>query len=219
MSAAALAEQLKLLSLQPGDSLRVQVFPVRPRLLKVKGLMRGQARSLVRAENADELVSNWPSQGDSVHAVLSGEFVMGDLIDRVRSLRGNPQALWISTLSLGLPNVQTLKNAALDGVEVRVLVSHYFQSADESLYNAIAAELLPVGVRLYIGRLHAKVILFDYLHAPVVITTSANLRSSNNLEQADVFAWPDLFFFHRHWMSEVIARAEAGSNPTFAIRL
>ena len=216
---AVLDEQLKMLSLQPGESLRAQVFPVRPRLLKVKASMRGQARALVRAENADELVSSWPAQGESVHAVLSGEFVMGDLIDRVRALRGNPRAVWIATLSLGLPNVQTLKNSALDGVETRVLVSHYFQSTEDALYDAMMRDLLPAGVKLYVGRLHAKVMLFDFENAPVVITTSANLRSSNNLEQADLFAWPDLFFFHQSWMREVCDRAEAGINPTFAIPL
>lgn len=216
---ADLDEQLKLLSLKPGDSLRAQVFPLRPRLLKVKASMRGQARALVRAENADDLANAWPAPGESVHAVLAGEFVMGDLIDRVRTIHGNPRAIWIATLSLGLPNVQTLKSAALAGVETRVLVSHYFQSTEDSLYDAMMRDLLPAGVKLYVGRLHAKVMLFDYEGTPVVITTSANLRSSNNLEQADLFAWPDLFFFHQGWMREVCDRAEAGINPTFAIPL
>lgn len=216
---AVLEEQLKLLSKTPDEALRAQVFPVRPRLLKIKASMRGQARALVRAENADNLVFAWPDPGESVHAVLSGEFVLGDLIDRARALRGDPRAIWIATLSLGLPNVPTLKSAALAGMDIRVLVSHYFQSTEDALYESIMRDLEPAGVKIYVGRLHAKVILFDYESAPVVLTTSANLRSSNNLELASLFAWPDLFLFHQSWMREVIDRAEAGINPTFAIPL
>jgi hypothetical protein len=102
---------------------------------------------------------------------------------------------------------------------VKVLVSHYFQSTEKELFEAMARELMPAGCQLYVGRIHAKVLLFDFFSEKITITASANLRSSNNIEQVDVFSWPALFIFHREWMQEVIDRAEAGINPTHMIKL
>jgi hypothetical protein len=213
---SALTEQRALLMLSADESGRASHFPVRPRLLKVKSAMKGQARALIRAERADELVRALPKdESESVHALLSGEFILGDVIDRVRALHGNPRALWIATLSVGLPNVATLRAACDAGVQVTLLVSHYFQSADAELYEAIERAMADApGFRLIVGRLHCKVLLFEFDSWLLTLTTSANLRSSNNLEQLDGFAAPALFFFHRAWMQEVCDRAESGANPS-----
>lgn len=213
---SALNEQLRLLGLSADEAGRAAHFPVRPRLLQVKACMKGQARALMRAERADDLVQALPrSEAESVHALLSGEFVLGDVVDRVRALHGEPRALWIATLSVGLPNIATLRAACDAGVQVTLLVSHYFQSAEHELYAALERAIADApGLRLIVGRLHAKVLLFDYEGWPLTLTTSANLRSSGNLEQLDAFAAPPLFFFHRDWMQEVCERAEQGSNPS-----
>lgn len=211
--------QLGLLMLEGDESKRQLHFPTRPRLLKLKACFRGQARKLIRADQADELVRNFPELGGSTHALLSGEFVMGSIIDRVRLIHGEPRAIWVATLSLGTVNIETLVSAAQAGVQVTVLLSHFFESKEKEVYAAIARQLMPAGVKIYIGRLHTKIILFDYPECPFTVTGSANLRSSNNLEQADIFAGPELFIFHRQWMKEVAARCEAGINPTHAIKL
>lgn len=218
---SAFKEQLRLLSLTPDESLRAAHFPIRPRLLALKQRMKGQARALIKASHADDLVRALPRTAeDSTHALLSGEFVLGDVIDRVRAVHGEPRALWIATLSVGMPNVATLEAAGRAGVQVTLLVSHYFQSAEKVLFEALQSALLPIpGFKIIIGRLHTKVLLFDYEDWPLTLTTSANLRSSNNLEQLDAFAAPPLFFFHRGWMQELVDRAETGVNPSFAVKL
>lgn len=213
---SALNEQRRLLGLEADESARAALFPVRPRLLSLKTLMKGQARALIRAENADELVRALPrAEGESTHALLSGEFVLGDVIDRVRALHGEPREIWIATLSVGIPNLATLSAACEAGVRVTLLVSHYFRSADSELYAALERALdgFP-NFRLIVGRVHAKVLLFDFADWPLTLTTSANLRSSNNLEQLDAHAAPPLFFFHRDWMREVSDRAVNGTNPS-----
>ncbi len=178
--------------------------------------MKGQARALIRAERADDLVTSLPRhEHESTHALLSGEFVLGDVIERVRALHGEPRALWIATLSVGIPNIATLRAACDAGVAVTLLVSHYFQSADDELFGALERAMADApGFRLIVGRLHTKVLLFDFAEWPLTITTSANLRSSGNLEQLDAFAAPPLFFFHRSWMQEVCERAQQGTNPS-----
>lgn len=216
-----LQEQLRLLSLQPDESLRASHFPIRPKLLRLKQRMKGQARALIQAKRADNLVQALPrSEDESTHALLSGEFILGDVIDRVREIHGNPRALWIATLSVGMPNIATLEAAGRAGIPVCLLVSHYFQSAEKELFAALESALLPIpGFRIIVARLHTKILLFDYPDWPLTITTSANLRSSNNLEQLDAFAAPPLFFFHREWMQELVNRAEAGVNPSFAVKI
>lgn len=213
---SALEEQIRLLGLRPDEAVRGVHFPVRPRLLRVKSAMKGQARALIRAERADELVAALPrGEAESTHALLSGEFVLGDVIDRVRALHGEPRAVWIATLSVGLPNIETLRAACAAGVRVTLLVSHYFQSADAELYGALERAMADApGFRLVVGRLHTKVILFDFADWSLTLCTSANLRSSGNLEQLDAFAAPPLFFFHQAWMQEVVERAEQGLNPS-----
>lgn len=218
---AELQEQLRLLSMKPDESLRASHFPIRPKLLRLKQRMKGQARALIRAKHADELVKVLPrTEDESTHALLSGEFILGDVIDRVREIHGNPRELWIATLSVGMPNVATLEAAGRAGIAVRLLVSHYFQSAEKELFAALESTLLPIpGFKIIVGRLHTKVLLFDFDGWPLTLTTSANLRSSNNLEQLDAFAAPPLFFFHRGWMQELVERAEAGVNPSFAVKI
>lgn len=217
----ALDEQLRLLSLTADESQRASHFPIRPRLLQLKQRMKGQARALIQAKRADELVKVLPrTPEESTHALLSGEFILGDVIDRVREIHGNPRALWIATLSVGMPNVATLEAAGRAGIAVTLLVSHYFQSAEKELFAALQSALLPIpGFKIIVGRLHTKVLLFDFEDWPLTLTTSANLRSSNNLEQLDAFAAPPLFFFHRGWMQELVERAEAGVNPSFAVKI
>jgi len=218
---AELQEQLRLLSMKPDESLRASHFPIRPRLLRLKQRMRGQARALIQARRAADLVLALPrTEDESTHALLSGEFILGDVIDQVRARYGDPRALWISTLSVGMPNIATLEAAGRAGIPVCLLVSHYFQSAEKVLFEALQSALLPIpGFKIVVGRLHTKVLLFDYPDWPLTLTTSANLRSSNNLEQLDAFAAPPLFFFHRDWMMELVNRAEAGMNPSFAVKI
>lgn len=217
---AELNEQLGLLMQEPREAEMAAAFPLRPRLLRIQRSMRAKQRSLLKAENADGLINAFPEHEDeSVHALLAGDFVLGNLIDRVRELRGEPKSLWVATLSVSLPNVETLKAAGMAGVETRLFLSHYFQSTEKELFAAMQRELGAAGVRLYVARCHAKVLLLEFYDVMITITTSANLRSSNNLEQADIFADPALFLFHRGWMQDIIARAEAGSNPTHAVKI
>ena len=51
------------------------------------------------------------------------------------------------------------------------------------------------------ARNHAKVALFD---CGLVIETSANLRSSDNIEQITAVHDVELYDFHREWIAKLI---------------
>lgn len=178
---------------------------------------RAAARKLIRPENADAIVDLLPAAGDTLHGITCGDFVMGDLIGRVVVKKGAPRRITISTLSLSVKNVEMFAGilAENEDLEVELLVSHYFQSTNGEIFTAIEAllcEKYPDRFRVAVDRSHAKVLIFDFEEEKWVFETSANLRSSNNIEQFTVSNCPELLDFHRGWILELMNKPAAGEE-------
>jgi hypothetical protein len=169
-------------------------------------------RALIRPENADQVIDQFPGSPDeTLHCLVCGDFVFCDLITRTVSRLGVPEKLTLATLSLSTRNLDSLvamMKAAPD-LRLDLLLSHYFQSTSKEIFIALETLLVEPFAdrfRLTIGRSHAKIALFDWGTEspvePLIIETSANLRSSANLEQLTVFRGRDLADFHAGWISE-----------------
>lgn len=171
---------------------------------------RQKVRKLIKAENARELVDEFPAcEGSILHAVVGGNFIIGDILPSLVAARGTPRSIAIATLSLSVKNIEDLAGILRDAprMQMDLLISHYFQNTSGEIFQSIEKLLVaPFGerFRVKIARSHAKLILFDYESAPLVIETSGNLRSSNNIEQLTVSCDRGLLDFHRKWISEVM---------------
>lgn len=201
----------------PEGAVRSRNFPVASRnyIQRRKDAMkrkdRAAARKLIRPKNADAILDALPAAGDLLHAVTCGDFVLGDLIGRLIDRKGSPVMLTISTLSMSVNNAEMLSRLMGDhpGLHLELLLSHYFKSTNGEVFTAVESlitEKFSERARVGIQRSHAKVILWDYGEAGPswVMETSANLRSSNNMEQMVISNDRKLLFFHREWIREMI---------------
>lgn len=207
----------------PEASLRERRFPLGLRVQRLKDALKRRearaARRLIRAANADLLLAELPQEpGESTHAILPGDFVFCDLLSRLIARLGCPERIHITTLSMSEANVQSLLGILHHPVRphITLLVSYYFQSTNRDIFRTIQTLLVPhPGFRLAIGRQHTKVILMDYPRqpegpGPLVIEGSANLRSSNSLEQVAIFSSSELLQFHRDWIEEFYRLCSTG---------
>ena len=159
-------------------------------------------KRLVRPENAAALAEYLPEPGECTHAVVRGDFVMADIIplllgDRVADLVG------ISTLGMSRDNAVKLAELLAAGKMRRLflLVSHYFSQVDKTgTYREVKGLL---GDAVVVARTHAKVVLVSAAPSFFVVEGSANLRSSDNIEQFAIWNDEELLNWHLEWMQEV----------------
>ena len=193
---------------------RAAAFAIAPRTLQAKrGFDRQNARQrairqkYVRPENADTLAALLPTAPDEVtHAITPGDFVFNDLITAVCRTR-KPMALHIATLSMSKANVDSLTEElrAENVGSIAILISNFFEKTNVGIFQHLtkAAADHPA-FTVATERTHAKVALFQFgKNDRLTIETSANLRSSQNIEQITAIADPALYDFHRGWLDEL----------------
>jgi hypothetical protein len=189
-------------------------FEIRENFIKrniAKKKLRGGLRKLIKPENAKPVFDALPwHDGDSMHAVIKGDFVLCDLIPFVFSKK-KIKHLTITSLGMSESNSRDLESWIVKGhiLSMSVLLSHFFASVDRSdKWLTCKGCLLPHGVNIGMARIHTKIILFDFFDdsCPLVIEGSANLRSSANVEQIACFADRELYEFHKAWIDEVIEK-------------
>jgi hypothetical protein len=159
----------------------------------------------VKPENAAELVRQIADlhEGDRLHAITPGHFVFAEILTQLAE-RMKPQTMTIATLSLSKANVDSLA-AALDAHhigQIEFLISDYFAATNKQIMQHMEQAAKPRRWRIGTRRTHAKIATLDTNH--LVIETSANLRSSQNIEQASVFNDRELHAFHTKWITELM---------------
>ena len=167
-------------------------------------------KSLIRPENARAVLDVLPSDPeDRTHCLLRGDFVLCDLVPAIISARGHCPHLRIATLGMSVSNADTLADLVARGHVARVtlVVSSYFQQVDKTtVFRAVAARLAGVA-NIAITRSHAKVICLPTNAGDhFVIEGSANLRSSDNIEQMLITNDPATHAFHAAWLDELTGR-------------
>jgi hypothetical protein len=195
----------------PETGARERRFPVasrnfvqreKDRLKRADGIA---AKKLILPKNADLILADFPAEdGEMLHAITCGDFIFFDLILRLIEREGIPSSMTSTTLSLSLKNIEKL--AALltaTPFPFHLVLSHYFKSTSGEIFRAIESLLVPIpDFRLTVGRSHTKITLLDYRKRAFVIESSANFRSSNNLEQIFAKQCRDLHDFHLTWIEE-----------------
>jgi hypothetical protein len=171
-------------------------------------------RAFIRPENARAVLPHLPrAEGDRLHAIICGNFVFCDLLTAI-AWESPGLRLAVATLSFSRRNIDSLI-LALDAGHLshfEIILSHYFKSTSKDLFTAMERDLRPrPDCRIAVGRTHCKVALLSgpALPVPIVIESSANLRSSGNLEQISAFADTALHAFHRATFDLLLANTEA----------
>lgn len=148
-------------------------------------------------------------------AWLSGNFVFGDIIEAlITRRRVGIKRLYISTLSVSQENIDSMKNVMLlmrDELEKIVLVVSGYQYSHEK-YNLVPYMYRELDdesnrVQIAFGGWHTKIIAIEtVLGNTLTIHGSANLRSSNSIEQIMVETSRDLFEFNANIMDGIAQR-------------
>lgn len=164
-------------------------------------------KALIRPDNAAGVLPHLPGPGERTHCLLRGDFVLCDLIPQLIAAHGATAHLRIATLGLSAGNADTLAVLRETGQAsaLTLIVSHYFQGVDRSdVFRAVHTRLAPLA-RLVVTRSHAKVICIPTASAHFVIEGSANLRSSDNIEQMLITNDEETHAFHAAWLDELAA--------------
>jgi hypothetical protein len=159
--------------------------------------------------NAVALIGELPKAGETIHAIMAGDFAAWDLIPAVHSLLGCMiEELHVATLGFNAANNQHLCDL-IDAGHIRraaIVCSQYFEKANADVFQAARVRLEQRGQRIAATRCHAKLILI----APAgrrdryTVESSANLRSCQNLEQFALSNDAKLYEFHKTWIESLL---------------
>jgi len=151
---------------------------------------------------AEDLAKDlFPEKGMRVFVFLDGTFVAGDFLE-AWMVEHNIVAkeLTISTLSMNENNVDSLANLCDAGYvdALNLIVSDYFFSHERQNLIPYAYKMLDKEDRFQLAAAgtHCKLILIETIGGDkVVISGSANLRSSSNIEHICIEESPELYDF------------------------
>lgn len=135
---------------------------------------------------------------------IDGSFIMGDLIEAM-FVKNNwyTQKLTIATLSLSHENADSLFNLLNGGYvgSLILVVSDYFFSHERckiGLIPYLYEKYEKFDFQLVVVRSHCKIVFFETdCKKSVVIHGSANLRSSDNIEQIMIENSKDLYIYNK----------------------
>jgi hypothetical protein len=175
---------------------------------------RAAARRQRQAKTAADLMTDLPGPGETVHALMTGGYDLGQVVNTVATRRPCAR-LRVATLCYSRKNAAELLGL-LDAGAVRaltLLVSSFFRAHNKDLDEWFRGELAGhPGCRIAAARSHCKVVCFDYGPGDgLVFEGSANLRTNGNREQLTVTRDRALHDWHAAWIDELVtAHGEEG---------
>ncbi len=179
-------------------------------------VFRGKAlrRRQVMFREASELIAVLPAKGESVHAVMTGQYdlmlVLAAILGKIGIVCNH---LRIATLSFNDRNTSEMANLLQTGKvqSITLLCSVFFRDHNQREFaNAVkSAADFPERWRLAATRSHCKVICCDFGNQKLILDGSANLRTNSNWEQLAVIMDDDLHDWHSRWIDERVNHAAA----------
>lgn len=181
-----------------------------PTTLRVKKY-RDVKPTRVKYERAAELaveVAGAIKSGDTIHALLSGNFIFGDFLEALAVENGvRFERLTFSTLAISEENVISLKNMMECGFlgRLEMIVSSYFWAHNRQNVEFLYENLCDThGAKIAVAGIHTKVALIETEKSKIIIHGSANMRSSRTVEAVTIEQCPHLFAFHDDWHQEIL---------------
>lgn len=180
----------------------------------------------VKYDNAVEFAKETQKQilnGEMVCALLSGNFIFGDFIESF-AVESNIliDNLTLSTLSLSRENIDSLHNLVSGGYlsELNIIVSDYFWSHNRQNAPYIYDNLdIDNCFQLAVSGTHTKITLIKTGGKKIIITGSANFRSSRSIEEITIQTNSELYDFHMEWHQHILERYGTIKKPLRASKL
>lgn len=170
-----------------------------------------QASSIcVRYRFAEELAKALRvAEGMRADAIVDGTFIFGDFIEAFVTMHNVfCEKMIISTLSLSQNNVDSLVNLIRGGYigELQLIVSAYFYSHERHNLIPYIYEQLDNGLfQLAVARVHTKTCqILTKGGKKIVMHGSANMRSSQNIEQFTIEENKPLYDFYEAYFEELL---------------
>lgn len=153
------------------------------------------------------------------YVIVNGSFIFGDFIEAlIVSKNLHVKEMTISTLSLSQNNIDSLAGLLQGGYveKLNVIVSAYWYAHERN-------ELVPYfyqecdidnKFQLAVAGSHCKLCIFEtMLGNKVVIHGSANLRSSQNIEQIVIEENKELYDFNADFQNKIIEKYKTINKP------
>lgn len=144
-------------------------------------------------------------------AVVAGNFIFGDLLEAlIESGKIKPKKIYISTLSISMENIDSFKNILLGCPELEefnIIISGYFYSHEKHDLVPYMYQELDIDGRFQFAVCgsHCKITLIETHDGKyLVMHGSANMRSSQNLEQFEIEDNKELFDFNLEYMNSIL---------------
>jgi hypothetical protein len=194
---------------RPAFGRAAQHLPGSPGPVRTRGLARYQRA----AKTAAELLPELPQRGEAIHALMTGEYDLCQVIASVARPLPSLRHLRIATLCFSRRNAAELLGLIEDFPRMRLtlLVSSFFKGHNKDLYEWFAEELTDhSGARLRAARSHCKVATFDFGRGDgLVFEGSANLRTNKNREQLTAIRDRRLHDWHAAWIDDLTSSDDA----------
>lgn len=165
----------------------------------------------VKYNNALKLAKNTRIEAnEKINCLVSGNFVFGDFIEAYFvEHQIHTERLVLSTLSMSQNNIDSLKTLMLKGYidKLDIVISRYFYGLEKWMLIPYLYKELDFDNRfqLAVASVHTKVMLAKTLgEKHLVITGSANLRSSMNIETFTIEDDKDTYDFHLDYHDKIM---------------
>ncbi len=149
-----------------------------------------------------------PDFGRRFDAFLSGNFIFGDFLEALLTTHNiRAERMTIATLSLSQENTDSLHGLMTHGYigDLTLLVSGYFFRNERRKLIPYITEMLGDRLTLVVSAIHTKTIHFETTGGrKVVMHGSANLRSSQSIEQVTIEENPELYDFYERIYGRII---------------
>lgn len=164
----------------------------------------------VKYKNASKLSKEISlSVNERYFCIVDGSFIFGDFIEAFivdRNLK--VKELTLSTLSMSQENIDSLANLVNGGFvdKLNIIISDYFYSHERhNLIKYLLATINNSVLQLAVCRTHTKITFFETNDGKkIIMYGSANLRSSDNLEQFSIEHNEELYDFNRNFHNQII---------------
>lgn len=167
----------------------------------------------VKYKNASELSKEiYIKQNERYFCIIDGSFIFGDFIEAFIYDRAmKVKELTLSTLSMSQENIDSFYNLMNLGYieNLNIIISDFFYSHERHNLVKYMYEKLDIDDRfqLSVCRTHTKICMFETEMnggRKYVIHGSANLRSSDNIEQFMIEENSELYDFNKLFHDKII---------------
>ena len=180
-----------------------------PRISRPVLSRRGMPKSYTHAKKMAEGIEI--TKNMQTHYLCPGAFIFGDFFEAfLVEKRMKAEELFISTLSMSENNIDSLRTLLEKGYceKLTIMISNYFYSHERgNLMKHLVDELdFEDRTDVIVNRNHTKIVLMKIEDLYIVISGSANLRSSASLEQIIIQEDKVLYEYYKDWFVDQLGK-------------